>query len=286
MLNTQTNNQPTATTTGQQPDLSTQSLPSTNRSNIFTNTARAIAMSAALGGGESLQAQALPVYEPAPKVAPAVSGANVSAAVVNTATNQLPTLSTLPTFDPASVQQFIVTQVPQPPPAGAPAPAPKMIVTTCDVSTMERRPFCMDDEGNVWLINGEGSQLKRPGSSVQGPPSKGSVLQAFAYAKEQLIKQNGGKIPDGYEAHVWLERGGRFRPTSYLLNLDAIPAVADLGKSSFQKADADTHTGNAMQQIHDGIEVHVANDQGAFTFNFMARGGGPLRMTVKLQPAK
>jgi hypothetical protein len=140
----------------------------------------------------------------------------------------------------------------------------------------------MTDEGKVLLINDRGSQVRRPGSFVEGSPSTGTALQALAYAKEHLEQMNGGKIPDGYKAVLHIRSAGV--ANSAELNLNAIPAVKDLGQIAHGMAKNDPLTGQAIKMIHNGVNIHVLNDGGTFTMTFKNKFGDvPLLMTVELE---
>ncbi len=264
-----------------------KTLPTSDRSeartNVLSRVAGVAALSAALAtNGVPAQAQSNAPTGPTPNVGPAVPGAPQAAAP-----------QAIPVIDPAVAQQFITTQVPAnpaPAPAAAPAaapappaaPAPALDVTKSNITILEKRPFCMTDEGKVLLINDRGSQVRRPGSFVEGSPSTGTALQALAYAKEHLEQMNGGKIPDGYKAVLHIRSAGV--ANSAELNLNAIPAVKDLGQIAHGMAKNDPLTGQAIKMIHNGVNIHVLNDGGTFTMTFKNKFGDvPLLMTVELE---
>jgi hypothetical protein len=140
----------------------------------------------------------------------------------------------------------------------------------------------MTDTGKVLMVNDRESQVKRPGSFVEGSPSTGTALQVLAYAKEHLEQQNGGKIPDGYKAKLYLRSAGA--ASSCDINLQAIPRVADLGPQTYGMAMLDQATSQAIKTIHNGVTVNVVNDGGAFTMTFKNKfGNAPLLMTVELE---
>jgi hypothetical protein len=274
-------------------DLSGKNLPTSDRAeartNLLSRVVSAAALSAALAtNGVPARAQTNAPTEPTPNVGPAVPGATNGAPQAAGPQN-------IPLIDAAVAQQFITTQVPAnpapqaypaPPPGGAPvpapAPAPALDVTKSNITILEKRPFCMTDEGKVLLINDRGSQVRRPGSFVEGSPSTGTALQALAYAKEHLEQMNGGKIPDGYKAVLHIRSAGV--ANSAELNLNAIPAVKDLGQIAHGMAKNDPLTGQAIKMIHNGVNIHVLNDGGTFTMTFKNKFGDvPLLMTVELE---
>lgn len=68
------------------------------------------------------------------------------------------------------------------------------------------------------------------------------------------------------------------------LNLNAIPAVKDLGQITHGMAKNDPLTGQAIKMIHNGVNIHVLNDGGTFTMTFKNKFGDvPLLMTVELE---
>ena len=247
--------------------LSEASMPSTSRTNVFSRVASVTALSAALATNAlPAQAQTNVVPEPTPKVAPLVPG--------------------IPVIDAAVAQQFISAQVPAtatPPAAPAANPAPARDTARSNITVLEKRPFCMTDEGKILLVNDRESQVRRPGSTVSGAPSTGTALQALAYAKEHLLEMNGGTIPEGCKAKLYIRSAGVANVCE--LNLQAIPAVADLGRASHHMALNDPMTGQAIKTIHNGLTVLVKNDGGAFTMTFMNKlaPGQPLLMTVELE---
>lgn len=245
-------------------DLASSAMPETNRTNFLSRAAGLAALSTALvTNGVPANAQTNTAAEPAPRVAPLVPGVQV--------------------IDAAVAQQFISTQVPAPaaPPAAAPAPA--VDATKSNITRLEKRPFCMTDEGKILLINSRESQVRRPGSFVEGSPSTGTVLQALAYGKDHLVQLNGGKIPDGMKAKLYIRSAGVSSVCE--LNLNAIPAVADLGQASHNMALSDPLTGGAIRTIKNAVDVHVKNDGGAFTMTFLSKvaKGTPVAMTVELE---
>lgn len=233
-------------------DLSGKALPTSGRSeartSVLSRVAAVAALSAALAtNGVPAQAQTNALTDPNPNVEPAVPEAPQAAA-----------------------------------PAAAPAPAPAMDITKSNITRLEKRPFCMTDEGKVLLVTDRESQVRRPGSFVEGSPSTGTALQALAYAKEHLEQMHDGKIPDGYKAVLYIRSAGV--ANSAELNLNAIPAVKDLGPIAHGMAKNDPLTGQAIEMIHNGVNINVLNDGGTFTMTFKNKFGDvPLLMTVELE---
>lgn len=253
--------------------LTERNLPTTNRTNVFSRMAGVAALSAALAtNGVPARAQTNSPAEPNPSVAPVVPGSPTNVTVI-------------PTIDAAVAQQLITTQVPaQPaPPAGAgPAPAPAMHATKSNITRLEKRPFCMTDAGKVIMVHDRESQVKREGSFVEGSPSTGTALQVLAYAKEHLEQMNGGQIPEGYKAKLYIRSAGA--ESSVALNIAAIPRVADLGQLAYNVAINDPINSQAVRTIHNGVKIHVVNDGGTFTMTFKNKfSNDPLLMTVELE---
>ena len=249
-----------------QANLGEAAMPSSSRTNLFSRAASVAALSATLATNAlPAQAQTNALAEPTPQVAPLVPG--------------------VPVIDAGVAQQFITTQVPAqgaPPVAPAAAPAPAADKARSNITVLAQRPFCMTDEGKILLITDRESQVRRPGSFIEGSPSTGTALQALAYAKEHLLQMNDGKIPDGYKAKLYIRSGGV--ESSSPINLNAVPAVADLGRASHGMAKNDPLTGQAIQLIHNGVNVHVRNEGGLFTMTFKNKfGNAPLLMTVELE---
>jgi len=260
MSTMQTSNVAIAPTQQPQVDLAKDNLPAVNRGNVFSNLVSAAALSAALTNGAPALAQTnTPLPEPTPKVAPPVPGQAAN-------TVQGPVYSPLPVIDAAVAQQFIVTQVPGGNPPAAPAPA-AVVNDRVDITRLPQRPFCMDDAGNVIRMGDRRSQVNRPGSFVEGYASTGVALQALTYAKDHLLKANGGKIPDGYKAVLVI--GGGEEPFKYPLNLDTIPPIAGLSQASHARATRDQLNGEAIGEMHKR-RITVENDQGLFTIEFQS----------------
>lgn len=250
--------QPIATQPG--PDLKNQEMPSTSRTNVFSRMASVAAMSVALAS------------EPA--VAQSPTNAPTSPTPTAPGTNAYRVLS------PAEVQQYVSTQVP--PENAAPAAGPAINATKSNVTVLEKRPFCMDDEGNVLNLRDPRLQVRRTGQSVEGSPSKGESLRVIAEGVAHLKQMNGGQIPEGYNVKLVVSRSGA--STVCLINPNVVPDIVNLSPISFDAAMRDPLTKQAIMTLHEGVHVNVRNVGGLMTMTFKEKNANtPLALSVELE---
>jgi hypothetical protein len=187
---------------------------------------------------------------------------------------------------PPAVQQFISTQVPvvPAPPAPAPAAAPAIDTTKSNVTVIEKRPFCMDDKGNVLRFGDRRLQVNDPRRPVViGSPSFGESLRVIAEGVAHLKQMNGGVIPDGCNVKVVVNRPGAV--TGYLINPNVVPDIANLSPATLAAARQDPLTGQAITGIHENIHIHVKHvGGGLMTMTFKEKNRDtPLSLSVELE---
>ena len=250
-------------TTLMQPDLRNEVMPVTNRTNMFTKMAGVAAMSMALASEPAVaQSPTNAPASPTPATAPGASGYRV--------------------LSPEEVQQYISTQVA--PANAAPAQGGGVVkdTTKVPVTVLEKRLFCMDNEGNILALGSRRLQVGPPGKTIEGTPSKGECLRAIAEGIAELKQMNGGVIPDGYNVKVVLLRTSG-ESKSYI-NPNVVPDLLHLSPLTLRSAMADPVTEAAIMSIHDATRLAVKNEGDSMTMTFKDKHGNrPVALTVELE---
>ena len=185
-------------------------------------------------------------------------------------------------LSPEEVQQYISTQVAPANAAPAPAAEPSLKGAKSIVTVLEKRPFCMDDEGNILALGNRRLQVGRPGQTLEGPPSKGECLRAIAEGVAHLKQMNGGVIPDGYNVKMVLYKTSG--ESKAYINPNVVPDVLQLSPVTFRAAMADPLTEAAIMSLHDATRLAVKNEGGAMTMTFKDRHGNkPVALAVELE---
>ena len=244
-------------TTQTQPDFKNEAMPATNRTNMFTKMAGVAAMSMALASEPAVaQSPTNAPASPTPATAPGASGYRV--------------------LSPEEVQQYISTQVA--PANAAPAQGGGVVkdTTKVPVTVLEKRLFCMDNDGSRRL------QVGPPGKTIEGTPSKGECLRAIAEGIAELKQRNGGIIPDGYNVKVVLLRTSG-ESKSYI-NPNVVPDLLHLSPLTLRAAMADPVTEAAIMSIYDTTRLAVKNEGDSMTMTFKDKHGNrPVALTVELE---
>ena len=250
-------------TTLMQPDLRNEVMPVTNRTNMFTKMAGVAAMSMALASEPAVaQSPTNAPASPTPATAPGAPAYRV--------------------LTPAEAQHYVATQVPPQTAAPAPAAEPALKGAKSIVTILEKRPFCMDDEGNILALGNRRLQVGRPGQTLEGTPSKGECLRAIAEGIAHLKQMNGGVIPDGYNVKVVLLRTSG-ESKSYI-NPNVVPDLLQLSPLTLRAAMADPVTEAAIMSIHDATRLAVKNEGGSMTMTFKDKHGNkPVALAVELE---
>jgi len=169
-------------------------------------------------------------------------------------------------------------------PTPAAAPSQQVAKNKTDITLLERRPFCMDNDGTLMTATSRNCQVRNHGSRIQDCPTTGTALQALACGLEHLQQLNGGKIPAGHTVKARVKDGET--ETTLPLNHACIPAVSELGPVSHRIACNDPLTGKAIKFLQNNIDVFVQNDRGTFTMLFVSRTQAPFSLTLELEAPK
>ena len=246
-----------------QPDLKNEGMPSTNRTSMLSKMAGVAAMSMALASEPAVaQSPTNSPTSPNPATAPATPAYRV--------------------LNPEEAQQYVSIQVPPKPAAPAPAAGPAIDPTKSNVTVLERRPFALDDEGNMLALGNRRLQVGRPGQTLEGTPSKGECFRVIAEGIAHLKQMNGGVIPDGHNVRVVLYKTGG-ESKSYI-NPNVVPDIVQLSPRTFREAMADQLTEGAIMSLYEGTRLAVKNDGGGMTMTFMdKKGNQPVTIIVELE---
>jgi len=141
----------------------------------------------------------------------------------------------------------------------------------CDVTVLESRPFCMNDEGVILQIGHPELQVPRPGNTEQGTPSYGECLRVIAEGVADIKQRNGGVIPEGYDVVVVNQLRGGF---CFRVNPEVIPDIVDLSPEALRAARRDRLTDRAIVGLHNRVKLMVENvGDGLITMSFFDPSG-------------
>lgn len=246
-----------------QADLKNEGMPLASRTNMLSRIAGVAAMSVALASEPAVaQSPTNAPMSPNPATAPATPGYRV--------------------LTPEEVAAQVAPQTAAPAPAApAPAAGPAIDPTKSNVTVLEKRPFCMDDEGNVLVVGNRRLQV-RPGQTREGIPSKGECLRAIAEGVAHLKQMNGGGLPEGCNVKVVLYRAGGENKS--IINPNVVPDIVNLSPTTFRAAMADPLTERAVMSLYEGTLLTVRNQGNSVTMTFKDRKDGqPVAIAVELE---
>ena len=230
-----------------QSEFKQESMPTTSRTNIFSRAASVAAMTVALATTEApAQTPATVPVPPTPAVAPAVPMAT---------------------------------------PAAAPV-AEQVMTDKTNITKLEDRKFCMDDDGNVLIPRK--TQVRQIGQTVQGLPSYGEAFRAICEGVERLKDLNGGQIPPGQDVKLRIraQNGEDTINRSLPLNPKRLVGNADLCPDAVNKTMADPMNKKALEAIRNELNIHVERTgKDTVTITFIGKEPGQaVLLTVELAP--
>lgn len=195
---------------------------------------------------------------------------------------------------PAQTPTYIPTS---PNPAAAPvdpatAPAASQVVAQVmtdktDITQLKDRKFSLDDDGNVLIIRK--TQVRNVGQPAQGLPTYGEIFRATCEGAAFLKKENGGRIPPGFDLklriqvqspEVSINRSLPLNPNRLVANKDHCP-------DALNKFMADPDNKKATEEMRKYVDLHVVNTGKGITSTFIGKEQDQaVQVTVELVPQR
>jgi len=165
--------------------------------------------------------------------------------------------------------------------------AAPVLTDKTDITQLKDRKFSLDDDGNVLIIRK--TQVRNVGQEAQGLPTYGEAFRAICEGVEFLKKENGGRIPPGFDVKLRIRVQGPEESInrSIILNPNRLVGNKDLCPDALNTAMADPDNKKAIESIRNYLDLHVVNTGNGITGTFIPKErGSAVQATVELVPQR